>query len=226
MATVEGLRRKVQSLASKIVEMQGNIVEFHMYVTGVQNDFAAYNVTCDDLPINLFWAYQEVDDELFVRLAERMHDKWITTPTMPIINFMNKAENECNMRIQMGTWKAPTRKDLGLMAMKATVEKFEKAAVSKKKEIANVSNNTPRKSYVERLKEEKKTSPWKFKAPEKGEAWSKKMENQTYHWCSKQVKWVTTHKDNECLGVNASPTEYNSNKKKGKKNNGRNVAFK
>jgi hypothetical protein len=29
MATVEVLRRKVQSLSSKIVEMQGNIVEFH-----------------------------------------------------------------------------------------------------------------------------------------------------------------------------------------------------
>jgi hypothetical protein len=65
MATVEVLQRKVQSLSSKIVEMQGNIVEFHTYIKGLQNDFAAYNVTCDDLPINLFWAYQEVDDEQF-----------------------------------------------------------------------------------------------------------------------------------------------------------------
>jgi hypothetical protein len=47
MATVEVLRRKVQSLSSKIIEMQGNIVEFHTYIKGLQNDFAAYNVTCN-----------------------------------------------------------------------------------------------------------------------------------------------------------------------------------
>jgi hypothetical protein len=35
-----------------------------------------------------------------------------------------------------------------------------------------------------------------------------------------------THKDSECLGIKASPTEYNSNKKKEKVNDGRNVAFK
>jgi hypothetical protein len=155
MATVEVLRRKVQSLASKIVEMQGNIVEFHMYVKGLQNDFAAYNVTCDDIPINLFWAYQEVDDERFVRLSERMHDEWIATPTMPIINFMNRAENEYNIRIQMGTWKAPTKKDIELMAMKSTVEKSEKADMINKNESNNGGKNTPRKSYAERLKQKK-----------------------------------------------------------------------
>jgi hypothetical protein len=69
----------------------------------LQNDFAAYNVTCDDLPVNLFWAYQEVDDERFVRLSKRMHDEWISTPTVPVIDFMNRAENEYNTRMQMGT---------------------------------------------------------------------------------------------------------------------------
>jgi hypothetical protein len=52
------------------------------------------------------------------------------------------------------------------------------------------------------------------------------MERQTYHWCSKHGKWVTTHKDSECLGINASPAEFKSNKKKRKKADGINVAFK
>jgi hypothetical protein len=139
---------------------------------------------------------------------------------------MNRAENEYDIRMQMGTWKAPTKKDLEWMAMKATVEKFEKAAINKKKDSIGGDHITPRNRYAERLKDAKKNSPWKFEAPGKGESWSKKMESQTYHWCSKHGKWVRTHKDSECLGIIASPAEFNSNKKKGKKVDGKNVAFK
>jgi hypothetical protein len=132
-----------------------------------------------------------------------MHDEWINTPTVPVIDFMNRAENEYNIQMQMGTWKAPTKKDLELLALKATVAKFEKEVMGKKKDTTGGGNNTPRKNYADRIKDEKKNSPRKFEAPGMGEPWSNQMERQTYNWCSKHGKWVTTHKDSECLGINA-----------------------
>jgi hypothetical protein len=70
-------------------------------------------------------------------------------------------------------------------------------SIYKKKDATGGGNITPQKSYSERLKYEKNNSPWKFEAPGKRESWSKKIECQTYHWCSKHGKWVTTHKDSD-----------------------------
>jgi hypothetical protein len=46
MATVNVLCRKVATLNDKMVELQGNIVEFHTYVRGLVNDFAAIASKC------------------------------------------------------------------------------------------------------------------------------------------------------------------------------------
>jgi hypothetical protein len=63
MATVNVLRCEVATLNNKIVELKRNIVEFHTYVRGLVNDFAAYGAKCDELQANVFWAYLAVDDD-------------------------------------------------------------------------------------------------------------------------------------------------------------------
>jgi hypothetical protein len=175
------------------------------------------------LQANVFWAYLAVDDEKFVRLAEQMQDKWTNAATTPFNTYMIRAENEYNTRIQMGTWKAPTKKDMIITALKATVENMssgKKNAEDNPNATPKKSNTTPNKSYEERLKNERKKSPWKFKAPSKNDNWSKQMNNNTYNWCSKHQKWVTTHTDADCAGINVHPRDYS-----GKNNATPKVAF-
>jgi hypothetical protein len=163
------------------------------------------------LQADVFWAYLAVDDAKFVRLAERMQDEWTNAPTTPLNTYMIRAENEYNIHIQIGTWKSPTKKDMIITALKATVENMSLG----KKNAADSSNETPKKSntplnksYEECLKNEKKKSPWKFEASSKNDNWSKQMNTNTYNWCSKHQKWVTTHTDADCAGINGHPRDF------------------
>jgi hypothetical protein len=109
VATVSLLRKKVSGLSEKMNEMQGNIVKFNTYVNNLITEFAAYGANCDELMPNVFWAYLAVEDETFVRLAERLQDEGLQAPGTPLNSFMTRTENEYNIRIHMGTWKAPTK---------------------------------------------------------------------------------------------------------------------
>ena len=60
-------RIKISSLSDKMVELQGNILEFHSYVRGIVNDLAAYGTTSTELHVNVLWAYAVVEDESFCR---------------------------------------------------------------------------------------------------------------------------------------------------------------
>jgi hypothetical protein len=146
-----------------------------------------------------------------------MQDEWTNAPTTPLNTYMIRAENKYNIRIQMGTWKALTKKDMIITALKATVENMN----SCKRNATDNGNDTPKKvspnkNYEERLKNERKKSPWKFEAPSKNDGWSKQMNNNTYNCCSKHQKWVTTHTDAECAGINVHPRDYSGKKPEGR----------
>jgi hypothetical protein len=220
IATVSVLRKKVSNLSDKMSELQGNVVEFNTYVKDLISDFAALGARCDEITHNVFWAYLIVEDEKLVRLAERFQDKWTGAPGTPLQTFMTRAENEYNIRIQMGTWKAPTKQASEIMALKALLHQANTSSPPAKNNENNGNGNksntvTPFKGYAERTEEERKTKPWKFIAPKTGEKWEQQRGTITFHWCSKHEKWVT-HKDSECKGVH-TPNNKGSDKKKDKK---------
>jgi hypothetical protein len=89
---------------------------------------------------------------------------------------MTLAENEYNIRIQMGTWKAPTIQALEIMAMKVLLHQANTSSPPAKNSENNENGNktktvTPFKGYVERTEEERKPKPWKFVTPKTGEKW-------------------------------------------------------
>jgi hypothetical protein len=51
-------------------ELQGNIVEFNLYVRGVLNDCSSYGVNANETLANVMWAYSKVDDKKFIWFAE------------------------------------------------------------------------------------------------------------------------------------------------------------
>jgi hypothetical protein len=227
VAMVSLLRKKVSGLSEKMSEMQGNIVEFNTYVNNLFTEFAACGANCDELIPNGFWAYLAVEDETFVRLAELLQDEWLGAPGTPLNSFMTRTENEYNIRIQMGTWKAPTKQASEILALKALLQQAKVTSPTKAQQTSdnNKGNRkanvvTPYKSYAKRTEEEQTTKPWKFICPKEGETWDQQRGNVMFHWCYKHKKWVT-HTDAECTRL-YTPDGKTSEKK----NNTKNVVLK
>jgi hypothetical protein len=55
VATTMLLRRRAITLKAKMVELQGDITEFHTYVRGLVNDYASFGVPDDELLANVMW---------------------------------------------------------------------------------------------------------------------------------------------------------------------------
>ena len=208
-ATVSHLRKKVGNLPDRMVELHGNIVAFNDHVRGLISDFAAFGATCDEMTDNVMWAYGRVDDGQFHQLANNMNWEFQKAPTTPLIVFMTQAENEYNIRVQMGEWKSPSPKDLEITALKATIAKGSPVAKAAASTASSGSaEKTPKKSFAERIAAERISSPWKWLAPNAGAPWSKTENGIKVNWCSKHEKWVTTHTDAECKGAKAPASTY------------------
>lgn len=214
IGSVNEIRIKITNLSHKMVELQGNILEFHSHVRTIINDLAAYGTDSTDLHVNVLWAYGIVEDDSFTRFAEKLQWEWNQAPTTPLSVHMAMAESEYNVRLQRGNWKAPSAKDNTITALRATIASDKKVAATSSP--SNASHSTPKKNnqqFAERIAAEKISSPWKWEAPNSGAPWSKMEKDVKYNWCSKHAKWVTTHTDAECKGANAPSSVY---KKKGK----------
>lgn len=206
--------KQVGNLPNRMVELHGNIVVFNDYVRGLMNDFSAFGASCDEMVDNVMWAYGKVDDEQFHQLANNMNWEFQKAPTTPLHIFMTQAENEYNIRVQMGEWKVPSPKDLEITALKATIAKgtpSPKAAATS----SGSADKTPKKSFAERIAAERISHPWKWIAPKAGEPWSKIEKDIKVNWCSKHEKWVTTHTDAECKGAKAPSSSYKKAEAKG-----------
>jgi hypothetical protein len=189
-------------------------VEFNIHICNIINDFAAYGASCDELQANVLLAYKKVEDEQFMSFAELMMIEWNLAPGMPLHTFISQAVNEYNTRIQMGDWKAPTRKDLEITALKVFVAKYQKQTPQNSDDSgSNKSNQKGKKSYEMRLSDEKASHPWKCISSSKGEIWSKVVNKNTYHRCSKHQKWVSTHTDAHRKGIKSTPIGKTSNGK-------------
>jgi hypothetical protein len=152
VATVSLLRKKVSGLSEKMNEMQGNIVQFNTYVNNLITEFAAYGANCDELMPNVFWAYLAVEDEKFVRLAERLQDVWLQAPGTPLNSFMIRTENKYNIRIQMGTWKAPRKQASEILALKALLQQVKVASPPNAKQTGEMNNGNRKANVVTHYK--------------------------------------------------------------------------
>jgi hypothetical protein len=91
---------------------------------------------------------------------------------------MTLVENHYRMRIEDGTWKAMTKKDERIVALKAT------------------SGSAMTKDERDKKYAWKKIEP----ATEEQKREIKKFEGREYHWCTKHKSW-TMHTDAQCEGV-------------------------
>jgi hypothetical protein len=197
VATVNVLRASIGKLSIKMVEMSGNITEFNNYARNLDNTLKSYGETSPELMMNLFAAYEAVEDEKFNIYIGMKRNQWeegalqgLTTNVL-----MTNAENYYKVRVQQEKWQAPTKKDEQILALKALLKE--------KEQTRNDGNGKQgKKSREEKARVDKERHPWKYIAPKEGDSNTKEVSGFTWYWCSKHNKWGG-HKETDCRGVGA-----------------------
>ena len=133
MASVNALRTSLSNLDHKMKECKGNILDFHQYVHQVINMLAAYAQHHDELLINLFKAYDTVEDEEFRGyIRNKRHNLEDSKSGLGDLALMSAVENHYNMRLEAGTWKAVDKKTERIIAMEAELNQYKNGMKGKK----------------------------------------------------------------------------------------------
>ena len=174
-----------------MIEYAGNIKDFNLYVRQITNAISAYGEQCPELIVNVFNAYEAVEDEKFQAYIMTKKNSWEDgTTDVDVLKLMSQAENHYKMRVEGGTWKAITKKDERIVALEAQVE-----ALTTKTSSSNTNNDSSKLSPEQRAVK----YAWKKISPRDGQT-QKTFEGRVYYWCTKHKAW-TMHKDEDCEGV-------------------------
>jgi hypothetical protein len=184
IGTVETYRKQLSTLPTKIIELSGNIIDFHQYVNTITGALDAYGKEYPELILNLFESYQKVEDKEFSTYIMITRFGYVAAPnTYDPRTLMSGVENLYKMRIQAGTWQPALEKQ----------QVSELAALAAKVDDIKTGRNGRNKQKI--VKNEK--NAWKFIVPKEGEAKTMEYETRTYHWCPKHKYW-TMHLPSEC----------------------------
>jgi capsule polysaccharide export protein KpsE/RkpR len=190
IATVNVLRNALGRLENKMVEYSGNLTEFNMYTRAIINNLAAYGETTpdSDLMNNLFRAYHAVEDEQFQSYLMFKRTTYEEGAEMTPHQMMEYAENQYKIRTEAGTWKAPTKKDDEITALRTQIESLKKQGSNRRTDKSGEG------------KEGSASHAWKKIPPGEGKPKTKEYQGRKYHWCLNHKAW-TMHSNEECRGV-------------------------
>jgi hypothetical protein len=197
IGTIETLRSSLGELPVKLVELSGNIVDFHQHVNTLTNTLDLYGQAYPELIINLFKAYKQIEDNEFSTYVMITRFGYNTNPdAYQSRTLMEGVENTFKLAVEAGTWSPNLAKG----------ESSEITAL--RAEVASVKANTNKEGKADRNRLAKYA--WKKVAPSEGDPKTKQFEDRAYNWCSKHKMW-TMHKESECKGVDYRRNNDNTN---------------
>ena len=204
-ATTAAIKDKLTRLDTYMVEIGYNVEKFTEYVNGLIHELGARGEQSSDLLVNLFKAYETVNDADFIRYIGRKRDEYEEgMMTMSAAELMAQAETKYKILQVKGTWNAPSPEAEQIMALEAKIKSLSKGHRSKaKKDQENESNGGAGQKMERRNKKPHKIT--KNIAPKNDEPKTIKWRNADYHWCHETTggkcggKW-RCHKPSECLG--------------------------
>jgi hypothetical protein len=192
IGTVETLRSRLGELPTKLVEMSGNIIDFHQHVNTVMNALDSYSQTYPEVILNLFKAYKQIEEREFATYIMITRHGYNANPAAyQPRTLMETVENHYKLAIESGTWEANmvNKESSEIAALRSEIEALKAHAVPNN---GNRANN--------RGRQEKAKNMWKKIPPSEGESKTKIFETRTYHWCPTHHAW-TMHTPAECKGL-------------------------
>ncbi len=210
-ATSAVLRDNLYNLDAKMVQLNSNILEFHLYFSTNYNQLLGHGEAVDSPVHLLFKAYKAVQDSKFVitqKEEEYFEDK-NGAGALTYEEIFAMATNKYNALIAQGRWGAKSPSEQKIVALTSQMETLKGDLKLSKDLISKLKKKDPRKEVdVKKKKKEtnkerqKRDEKWKRTPPRTGEKHTKKHNKTTYHWCPHHDAWVM-HKPDECR---ANPT--------------------
>jgi hypothetical protein len=182
IGTVKTFCKQLSQLSTKIVELSGNVIDFHQHVNKITGALDSYGKEYPELILNLFEAYQKVEDKEFSTYIMVTRFGYVAAPnTYEPRALMSGVENLYKMRVQAGTWQPALEKQQvsEIAALNARVEDGKGKGKGKSKIVRNEKN------------------AWKFVVPKESDEKTKEYEGRKYHWCPKHGYW-TMHLPSKC----------------------------
>jgi hypothetical protein len=103
IAMVSMLCSMINKLPVKIVELNGNIVEFNNHVKNIESSLFLYGENELEMLMHVFLAYEEVEDEDFVQYIKLKKTMWVEgNITLDLNKFLANAENNYKIHVQQG----------------------------------------------------------------------------------------------------------------------------
>jgi hypothetical protein len=105
IGTIETLRSNLGELPVKLVELSGNIIDFHQHVNTLTNALDSYGQAYPELIINLFKAYKQIEDREFLTYNMVTRFGYNANPTAyQARTLMEGVENNYKLAVEAGTW--------------------------------------------------------------------------------------------------------------------------
>jgi hypothetical protein len=173
-------------LATKISDVQDNIIELNAFVKLQQVGLEAKGERTDDLLVNLFKAYkacQGAEFKTWVKRAEHNYNKGTNnTPE----ELMTLADIKYQSLIDSETWLQQTEDQKRIVAMAAQIQSLEKSkttTVKKDGKNGATTSKNPKKNKKDKNSKKNAKYAWKYEAPKTGQPNEKEIKG------TKSTKW-------------------------------------
>ena len=203
------IRQNLSSMDVQFKKQGYDVDKLNTYVLGQLADLAAMGESSTDVVANLFKAYLSAPDEEFTRYISNKQSLADEGEEMNSAHLMVLAGNKYKGRIEAGTWNAPNKDQVKLLALAAELEHVKKLIPTAKHRSTTSSNNTKITNDSTKTKKPFTHAEWQTVKPtalEIQNKYTKKVGGKEYKWCAKHAFWCS-HSTAECRKPDATSTD-------------------
>ena len=175
-----------------------DILVFNDYVREQLALLAARGESSTDVMDNLFNGYLACNDKGFKSYIERIQHDWQDDPNDPLTHetLMSKTDKHYQSRVLACTWMSVTKEQEQIVALRAELNALRtKKSTGKDRSGGKAPKDTSTEG--KKKKEFRGKWAWRNVAPKSGEATTKDVDGETWHYCKFHGYWCK-HTSEEC----------------------------
>lgn len=207
-ATVTHIRTNLSNLDSQISALNFDIEKFNLYVKEQRKQLQSRGERSDDILVNLFKAYNNVPDKVFVDYILRKKESYEEGSDVTVDSLMADSLNRFQALKSEGKWKLESPEDKNYVALQTELSEFKDLLKKSRLKLSDKSlpkantksgkkKNSSKSDSSGKQKSKKSDEKWRKLPPKDYEPQTKVVKGKTYHWCIHHMAWVRHHPD-EC----------------------------
>lgn len=202
-ATVTHIRTNLSNLDIQISSLNFDVERFNLYVKEQRKQLHSRGERSDDILVNLFKAYNNVPDKIFVDYMLRKKESYEEGAEVTVDSLMADALNRFQALKSEGKWKLESPEDKSFIALQSEISEFKTLLKKSKLKLADSNSSKTKKNRKQskgdnfKSKSKKQDEKWRKTPPKDDEPKTKAIKGKTYHWCDHHMAWVR-HKPEEC----------------------------